>query len=162
MQVAGGTLTLAAISGCGFSLRAASSLPASLKVMHIVAEPRSRALVREFERQLDIAGGRRSASSGDATATLRILEDDSGERVLSLATTGGPEELEAYHIVRFELWRDDDRIYGPDSLTLRRDYTFDKNDVLGKRREFETLQTSLRQNIVTRMLRRLSLAPETQ
>lgn len=148
------------LGGCGFALRGSNALPPSLQVTYVQANQRSTPLLRELERQLNIAGGELTQRVSEATATLRILEDDSGERVLSLATTGGPEELEAFHILRFEVWRDGERVYGPDTLTLRRDYTFDKNDVLGKRREFATLQLSLRQNIVSMMIRRLSLSPE--
>lgn len=152
-------LVAALIAGCGFTLRGADALPAALKVTYVQADQRSTPLLREFDRQLQIAGGERTPRVSEATATLRILNDDSGERVLSLATTGGPEELEAYHILEFELWQGGERIYGPDTITLRRDYTFNKNDVLGKRREFQTLQTSLRQNIVSMMIRRLAIAP---
>lgn len=135
-------------------------MPTVLKQTYVQASNQSAPLVREFDRQLTIAGGGVATAAGDASATLRILKDDSGERVLSLATTGGPEELEAYHILEFELVRDGRSVYGPDTLTLRRDYTFDKNDVLGKRREYETLRQQLRRDIVALMLRRLTLAPQ--
>lgn len=153
-------LVVSLVSGCGFALRGTDALPAALAITYVQADNRSAPLVREVDRQINIAGGRLTESVSDATSTLRILEDDSGERVLSLATTGGPEELEAYHLLRFELWRDGERVYGPDLITLRRDYTFDKNDVLGKRREYQTLQQSLRRNVVTTMLRRLSISPD--
>ena len=157
-------VTVAALlfGGCGFALRGTTALPPALAMTYVKADPRSLPLVREIDRQLGIANAEVTSRAGDATATLRIIEDDSGERVLSLATTGGPEELEAYHIVTFELWRDGTRVYGPDTLTLRRDYTFDKNDVLGKRREYQTLQRSLRQNIVSMMIRRLAISPKVR
>jgi len=148
------------LNGCGFSLRGTDSIPAALAQTYVRAGNQSMPLVRELDRQLRIAGGGTTRDADVATAFLRILDDDSGERVLSLATTGGPEELEVYHIVTFELMRDGTRVYGPDTLTLRRDYTFDKNDVLGKRRESETLRDALRRAIVALMLRRLALSPE--
>lgn len=154
-----GALALSLVA-CGFSLRGTDSMPAVLAQTFVQASNQSMPLVREFDRQLTIAGGGTTKAVAEATATLRILNDDSGERVLSLATTGGPEELEAYHIVAFELMRDGRRVYGPDTLTLRRDYTFDKNDILGKRREYATLRDQLRRDIVALMLRRLTLAPQ--
>ncbi|MEO1575968.1 MAG: LPS assembly lipoprotein LptE [Pseudomonadota bacterium] len=153
---------LSVLAGCGFTLRGSDALPSALKITYVQANQRSTPLLREFDRQLQIAGGVRTPRVSEATATLRILTDDSGERVLSLATTGGPEELEAFHVLEFELWQNGERIYGPDTITLRRDYTFNKNDVLGKRREFQTLQLSLRQNIVAMMIRRLAIAPSVK
>jgi len=149
------------VTGCGFALRGNDSMPASLSRVYVQAANQSQPLVRELDRQMKIAGAAVTKNAGEATATLRLLEDDSGERVLSLATTGGPEELEAYHIVSFELVRDGRRVYGPDRITLRRDYTFNKNDVLGKRREYATLRDALRRDIVALMLRRLALAPSS-
>ena len=149
-----------ALCSCGFSLRGTDALPASLAQTYVQAENKSAPLVREFERQLKIAGGGTTRDSSIATTLLRIIDDDSGERVLSLGRTGGPEELEVYHIVTFELMRDGTRVYGPETLTLRRDFTFDINDVLGKRRESDTLRKALRRNMVALMLRRLSLSPE--
>ncbi|MFK7887114.1 MAG: LPS assembly lipoprotein LptE [Gammaproteobacteria bacterium] len=153
-------MTASLLVACGFSLRGTDSMPPALAQTFVQASNQSMPLVRELDRQLTIAGGAVTKVAAGATATLRILEDDSGERVLSLATTGGPEELEAYHIVSFELVQDGRRVYGPDKLTLRRDYTFDKNDVLGKRRESETLRQQLRRDIVALLLRRLTLAPQ--
>ncbi len=155
-----GLLCLSQLSACGFALRGAESMPAALKQTYVQASNRSTPLVREIDRQMKIAGASVVGSTQDATSTLRIVTDDSGERVLSLATTGGPEELELYHIVTFELVQDGQRIYGPDTLTLRRDYTFDKNDVLGKRRESRTLSDALRRDMVALILRRLALAPD--
>lgn len=154
-----GGLCLTLPGGCGFALRGADSMPAALAQTYVQASNQSAPLVREIDRQMNIAGGGVVRSTQGATSTLRIITDDSGERVLSLATTGGPEELELFHIVTFELVRDGARVYGPDTLTLRRDYTFDKNDVLGKRRESQTLRNALRRDMVALMLRRLALAP---
>lgn len=148
-----------AAAGCGFALRGSAAVPSSLARTQVVADRHSARLVREIERQLAITGNRLVTSADGATAVLRIVEDDAGQRILSLTTTGGPEEYEVYHHVRFELSIDGERVYGPETVTLTRDYTFNKNDVLGKRREYDTLRRALERDIVSLMLRRLSLSP---
>lgn len=154
------TLLILSHGGCGFALRGSASMPQSLQRTHVQAGNESAALVREIARQLAVTGGTIAGNVRDASATLVIVDNESGQRVLSLTTTGGPEEYEVFHIVRFELVIDGKRIYGPETVTLTRDYTFNKNDILGKRREYDTLRQALQKDIVSLMLRRLSLAPE--
>ncbi len=148
------------LAGCGFALRGSDTLPSSLATTFIEAPRDGGRLVRELERQLRVAGARRVASMDEASAVLRIIENDTGQRILSVTTTGGPEEYEVYHIVRFEVAVDGERVFGPQELSLTRDYTFDKNDVLGKRQEYDTLSRALRTDMASLILRRLSFAPE--
>lgn len=149
-----------AVGGCGFALRGSDTLPASLQYTYIESGRDTRSLVRELERQFVAAGAQLAPSKEDASAVLRIVDNDTGQRVLSVTTTGGPEEFEVYHIVRFEVAVDGRQIFGPQELTLTRDYTFDKNDVLGKRHEYDNLSAALRKDMANLMLRRLSVSPE--
>lgn len=146
--------------GCGFALRGSDTLPASLANTYIETDRKGTSLAREIERQLTVSGAQRTLSEEESSAVLKIVANDTGQRVLSVTTTGGPEEYEVYHIVRFEVDVDGRRVFGPQELTLTRDYTFDKNDVLGKRQEFDTLSAALRKDMASLILRRLSLAPE--
>ena len=148
------------LAGCGFALRGSQPLPASLERPYIETGREGARLARELRRQFEVAGARPLARDDDASAVVRILENDTGQRILSVTTTGGPEEYEVFHIVRFEVDVDGRRVFGPQDLRLTRDYTFDKNDVLGKRQEYDTLSAALRKEMASLMLRRLRLAPE--
>lgn len=148
------------LTACGFALRGSESLPVSLKRAFVETVRNDEGLARELERQLSVAGADLTANRSAASAVLKIIESDAGQRVLSVATTGGPEEYEVFHRVRFELTVDGARVYGPDSLTLTRDYTFDKNDILGKRREYDTLRDALQKDVASLILRRLRLSPK--
>ena len=91
---------------------------------------------------------------------MRVSEIDSGQRVLSVSTTGGPEEYEVFYRARLEIFRDGQRVLGPQTFTLTRDYTFDKRDVLGKRREFDQIRDALADELAALLVRRALLAPD--
>ena len=149
----------APLGGCGFALRGSGDLPAELRHPYIQTPKQSAFLRRELRQQLTLRGATVVDTAAAASAVLRILEDDSGQRILSVTTTGGPEEFEVYSVVRFELTVDGKRTHGPTTLTLRRDYTFNKNDVLGKRREYETLRDALARAMAGLIIRRIAVAP---
>lgn len=148
------------LAGCGFALRGSGELPPSLARTYIETDREGASLAREIERQLKVSGAQRVLAAEDSSAILKISENDAGQRILSVTTTGGPEEYEVYHVVRFEVDVGGRRVFGPQELTLTRDYTFDKTDVLGKRHEYDTLRESLRKDMASLILRRLSLAPD--
>jgi LPS-assembly lipoprotein len=148
---------VAATGGCGFALQGATSLPPEMERTYLAAvRPRS-ALAVELRRALAVQGQKFMASPDDATATLSLLRDDAGERVLSVSATGVPEELELFHTVRFQLRAGDRMLLNDEEITVTRDYRFDPDDILGKRREAEQLQAAIVQDVVALIMRRLDL-----
>jgi LPS-assembly lipoprotein len=149
-------------SGCGFALQGSLSLPAEMERTWLAADAPRSPLAVELRRALAARGHPLVPRREAATAELRLLVDDAGERVLSVSATGVPEELELFHTVRFQVRAGDRMLLASEEITVTRDYRFDPNDILGKRREAQVLREAIVQDVVALMLRRLDLLARQQ
>jgi LPS-assembly lipoprotein len=145
------------VAACGFHLQGALQLPAAMQRTYLEAPDADSALARKLRRALSDAHAALAADRADATAVLKLLKDDAGERVLSVSPAGVPEEYELYHTVSFALESDGQSLFEPYETTVTRDYRFDPTDVLGKRQEAEYLQDAMVDDLVQVVLRRLAL-----
>ncbi len=94
-------------------------------------------------------------SRQDAGAGLRILEDNSGQRMLSVSARNIPREFEVYYFVTFSLEADGKSLIPAESLVATRSYTYDETLVLGKSAEEAGLRQSLAQELARRGQRRI-------
>jgi LPS-assembly lipoprotein len=92
----------------------------------------------------------------EATAVLKLLRDDTGQRLLSVSADNVPEEYEVYYTVSYELSAEGQSRLQARPMTVTRDYSYDKTDVLGKRREEEAIRAALAEDLVRLMMRRLA------
>ncbi len=154
------------LPGCGFHLRgtADARLPAALSVMRIVVQDSPSAsdpLLIAMKNALQIQAGVKvvAVPSPEAkTAPVLILR---GERIstetLSVRTTTvkASEYLLKYEVsfsLNDALGRE---VLAPQTVRLRRDYTFDPTSVLAKEKEETELRREMRQDAVQQILRRL-------
>jgi len=145
------------VTSCGFQLRGSEALPAGRVPLHVAAEKES-ALVRTLHRQMDLRDIAMTRRAGDAKARLTLHEDNSGQRILSVAVTEGPEESEVFHTVVFSVSVAGKTLIDRQAINLTRDYTYDKNDILGKRHEFDALRNALSEEMANALLRRVRYA----
>ena len=94
-------------------------------------------------------------SRQDAGAVLRILEDNSGQRMLSVSARNIPREFEVYYFVTFSLEADGKSLIPAESLVATRSYTYDETLVLGKSAEEGVLRQSLAEDLARQVLRRI-------
>lgn len=146
------------LAGCGFRLQGTAELPEQMQRTWIAWPPGSSAdLRRRLPRSLTAAGVQIADAPGSASATLNILENSFGERVLSVSANNIPEELEVYHSVTFELLAGGETLFPRETITLTRDYTFDETAVLAKNREGELIADALVTDVVQQIRRRLAV-----
>ena len=142
---------------CGFQPRGADALPVQMSRVHIQGDsttPLYKALRNALlMRKLEVVDTRTGS-----TSQIVLLEEESGQRILSVAATDGPEEYEVFQTVIFSLSLDDAVAIERQRLTLTRDYTYDKNDILGKRHEYESLLSALANEAAQAILRRARYA----
>jgi LPS-assembly lipoprotein len=151
-------LALASLLGaCGFALQGTTALPPEMQNMWLDSPDSRSAFAVELRRTLAAREQPLASRPDEATAVLRVLEDQAGERVLSVSATGVPEELELFHTVRFQLRADNRMLLPSEVITVTRDFRFDPDDILGKRREAEELQQAILRDVVSLVLRRLDL-----
>lgn len=145
-----------AVASCGFRLQGAPELPPLFARTHVVGHDPYSPLVRELARALDGTGADLIDEAGGATAVLRIREDRTEQRVLSVNAQGQPREYEIIYTVRFDVSVPGGTPYEQQRLEIRRDYPFDETDVLGRAREAEDLTAGMRRDMAGLIVRRLA------
>ena len=127
-----------------------------MEVTYVQPQDRYSLVVRGLEQALEASGARVTDKADEATARVVLLQDDSGQRLLSVSPQNQPLENEVYYSVRFEVIGRDGRLLEPQVLNFTRDYTYDTTQVIGKARESEYIRQALADEIVDTILRRLA------
>ena len=148
-----------ALGACGFHLQGTAKLPPTLERTHVAAEDRYTEFNRALADALRASGVRLAAARADATAVVEVLEDVTGQRVLSVSARNTPREYEVYYTVRYRVTAGDRELLAPQSLTLTREYSFDETALLAKEREQELLREALARELSALVMRRLAALP---
>ncbi len=155
-------LVLAAgvLSGCGFHLRNALSLPANLGPIRVVAIDPYSDLAENLAAGLQRAGAQ--AAPADATqgiATLQVISEQWADTPISHDQFGRAQEFSLRYAVVFSMRRADDSVVVPQqAVELSRDYLAPAVDSIGKASERELLVRELRRDMAAAILRRVDAA----
>ncbi len=147
---------LAAAGGCGFQLAGAQSLPVAMQATFIETTDPYSDFYRALRTSLIRRGITVTPQRSTATAVLQILEDSTGQRVLSVSARNIPREYEVFYVVSFALQGESGALIENQEFIVTRSYTFDETLVLGKSLEQATIQAALAQDLARLVLRRLS------
>lgn len=143
-------------AACGFHLRGDVRYPPEMAVTYIETTDRYTPFYRKLKTSLRQGGVRVTANRADAGAVLRILQDESGQRVLSVSARNTPVEYDVYYIIRYSLEIGGSEALEPQQLNLNRDYTYDETLVLGKGAESDVIRQALAGDLVGLVAQRLS------
>ena len=152
---------LAAVAACGFQLRGGGGLPAAFGVVELRGG--GEALRRELGAGLRAAGAvvegeNLAAADGDA-AVLRVLDEQTGRRTLSVDSGGKALKYGVYYEVEFDAIGADGAVLArPRRLRLLEEYIYDGDDVHGAEREEQLLRRAMTGQAVARIIRRLQAA----
>jgi LPS-assembly lipoprotein len=111
---------------------------------------------RALRDRLRASGAKVTDSASDATAVVKIIKDQSGQRVLSVSARNTPEEYEVFYAVEYSVTSGGTELIAPQKLELTRDYSYDTTAVLAKQREQAVLREALAQDLAGLVLRRLA------
>lgn len=136
------------LAACGFQLSGQADLPAELARTYISTEDRQSIFYRKLRGSLRMNGVEVVESPVDSTAVLSILEDETGQRVLSVSARNVPREYEVFYRVRFSVEAGERVMIQPQEQALIRDYTFDETIVLGKAEEERLLREAIADDLV--------------
>ena len=115
-------------------------------------------LVSELGRVLQNAGARLLDSRSQASAVLKVLDETSSQRVLSVGVAGRAAEYELHHRVDYQLEDAHGQVLvEKQTLATRRSFQFDENDVLGKANEEESLREEMQRDLALRIVQQLSM-----
>lgn len=147
------------LAGCGFHLRGSDALPAAMSVTYIQSGNPFSSLVDDFADALATHGVQVTEQHDEATATLRIQENDRGRDVLSVNTSGKVLEYQLWQKVSFSISTAENLpIVEPQTVTMRRSYLYSSTDVLGSEREREAVRGMLQKSLVHMAMLRIAAA----
>ena len=150
-------ILVTAVSGCGFHLRGSDALPVGMSVTYIQSGNPFSSLVDDFTDALSTHGLRVTEQRDEATATLRIIENDRGREVLSVNTSGKVLDYQLTQKVIFSISTADNLpLMEPQTVTMRRSYLYSSTDVLGSEREKEAVRGSLQKSLVHMAMLRIA------
>ena len=149
-------MVAALLGGCGFHLRGDVKYPPEMATTYIEATDRYTPFYRKMRAALRQGGVAVTSNPARAGAVLRIIEDTSGQRVLTVSARNVPNEYDVYYIIRYSLEISGKETLPAEKLALNRDYTYDETLVLGKDAESEVIREALADDLVGLVSRRLS------
>jgi LPS-assembly lipoprotein len=152
-------LWLVAAAGCGFHLRGVSHLPQAFQATYVESADRYTDFHRALGEALRASGSHVVARAEDAGATVEVLRDDTGQRVLSVSATNVPTEYDVYYTVRYRVRIGTREALPPQTLTLTRDYSFVETAALAKEQEQEIIRADLARELAALVMRRLAALP---
>jgi LPS-assembly lipoprotein len=142
-----------AVTGCGFHLEGADALPAAMNRTYIdTADPGSEFFV-SLREALRLRGADVVSARDEALSVLRIIEDSTDQRVMSVTARNVPREYEIYYAVTFALEAGAEQLIEPQSMVATRVYAWNENEVLGKEAEARILRQALADDLARRVLR---------
>ncbi len=137
-------------------MQGAVNTPAEMQRTYIETGDRHSRFHRQLRIGMQAAGVSLVDSPEDATATLRILFDETDQRVLSVSARNVPTEYEVYYTIQYAIDSGANVLLEPQTLTVTRDYTYDELFVLGKAREEELLRDACAEDLVRIVLKQIS------
>lgn len=150
-------LSLLLLAGCGFHLRGTYTLPFQTLYIGLPQTSELRALLaRSIAASSDV---RLVDAQKDAQASLLVTGDRQTKNILSISSSG---QAQSYQLVRdfsFRLIGKQGRDWlPPNDIVLRRDITFNNDQVLSKESEEVLLWRDIQNDLVQQVLRRLAAA----
>jgi len=148
------------LSGCGFHLRGAVTLPPEINSLAIEDTATGSQIVPEIKLQLRRNGITPLASSENAKLILIIMGESYGQRVLTVSSVGQVQEFELSYDVDYTIQNvaDPSASLLRQKLTIKRDLRFSVEEVLGKASEETRLKNDMLQDAAQKILRRLPKA----
>ena len=144
------------LAGCGFQMRGASTVPPEMARTYIDTTDRHSLFYRELSARLRLAGVEIVDRPDAASSVFSIVQDVTGQRVLSVSARNVPTEFEVYYSVSYRLISGEQTLMPMRNQTLTRDYTWNETLVLGKEKEEQILREDIVDNLIRVILIQLS------
>ncbi len=145
------------LSGCGFKLRGAVTLP--FDSIYVQAGPSP--LVTQLKRAITAGSQTRIADKpGDAQAVLQIMGEAREKQILALSGGGRVREFELRYRVSYRLTdgKSATEYIPPSEIVLRRELSYSDVEALAKESEEALLYRDMQTDAVQQLLRRLQVA----
>ena len=148
-------IILGVLNSCGFQLRQPVLLPVSMNQTYIETSNNRSLFYQQLKKELVSKDIELVSSKADASSILKIFEDETGRRVLSVSARSIATEYEVFYRIVFGLEEAEKLLSPPREIILTRSY-FNEKLVLGKSQEEEMLIEALASDLVRITLNQLS------
>ena len=135
------------LTACGFHFRQAPDLPPSMRHIYIAAPGNNGNLLRELRRDLASDDTEIMPTPLGATTTLSILDVTHNSRPLALNRNGQPLEYQVTYQVEFSLLVQDITIMEPQTVDLRRNYTYSILNAIANEEQEKNLEDALSRDV---------------
>lgn len=155
-RIAAALVLLVLQAGCGFQLKGAAPLPAAVKSVYVATSDELSPFAVQLHKALDAAGALQAASASAADAVIRVTQDRTGRRVLSVSARNTPQEYQVYYVLGYSIERGEQQAVAPQEIEVSRSYSFSESDLLAKGREETILREALARDLADLVVRRLA------
>lgn len=147
------------ISACGYHLRGAIDLPTGMKNVYL--EGGSAQLRSQFQRTMEISSVQMASSPETAGIIVRLFDEDSQRRVLSLGSGGSANYFELTYRLDYELVDAKNQILSArQPIDIRREYFNNQVAIIAKENEEGVIRNEMYQQAVRTIVNRARVALE--
>lgn len=146
------------LAGCGFQLRGEASVPDALKTLYIQGvNTQQDVFGLELKRALVRNGIRVVEEYEEGAALFTVLENRYQRHVLSVGSDAKVREFELETWVVYQITDENGKVIGDKQrVEARRDYQFDRTQILAMDEQERVLRDDLNKQMVQSIIRRLS------
>ncbi len=148
-------------SACGFAPRGSITETTSIGVVYILAKD-SVPIALFLRSALTDRNFKVSSDQSKASILVQLANEQQSRRIVSVESTGRVSEYELLHSVDMQIARGVsgkapvlDPTQKPNSVSVIREYTYDRTGVLGKADEADILRSEMRTELVNHLMLRL-------
>lgn len=148
------------LSGCGFQLRGMGTGTVNLQELQLESRNNFSELHQGLEQALEDNGVRVTAN---APFSLQLLAEETERVAVSYTSRSAPAEYELTNHLLFQISDSQGRaLVGPETLTARRIFVTDRDNITGSNEEQALLQVEMRRDLIRQVLFRLSSLSESE
>ncbi|MBM0108377.1 hypothetical protein JM946_26900 [Steroidobacter sp. S1-65] len=144
------------LAGCGWRLQGTTRLSPVMAATYVETDDRYTDFNRALRDSLRASGARLTAHRDEATAVVKIIKDESGQRVLTVSGRNTPEEYEVFYTIEYSVEGRTEELIPPQKVEVTRDYNYDETAVLAKQKEQAILREALARDLAGLVVRRLA------
>ncbi|MFW2404957.1 MAG: LPS assembly lipoprotein LptE [Gammaproteobacteria bacterium] len=145
-----------ALHACGFHVRGTENFPPGMSAVYVATGNRHSPFYNALTTEIRSSDLELTEYSSDADTVIRILNDETGQRPLTVSARNVPREYEVFYIVDYSVTINGTEELEPQQLILTRNYTWDETEVLGKAREEEVLRRAIASDLVGLLVQQVS------
>ena len=147
------------LSACGYHLRGALDLPAGMKNVYL--EGGSAELRDQFKRAMEISSVPLASSPETAGIIVKIFDEDSQRRVLSLGSGGTANDFELSYRFDYELVDAKNKVLSArQPVEIKREYYNNQLAIIAKDNEETVIRNEMYQQAVRTIVNRARVALE--